>query len=83
MKKAIKLNPNISQLFNNKANALLNLAQIETNIQEKQNLLNEAIKNYEKAIKLNPNISQLFNNKANALSDLAQIETNIQGKQIF
>ena len=65
--KAIKINPNYSEAYNNKGiyNAKLNMYK-------------EAIKNYNKAIKLNQNLSEAYNNRGISKAKLNMYEEAIK-----
>jgi tetratricopeptide (TPR) repeat protein len=65
--KALKINPNYAGVWNNKGNALAELAKYK-----------EAIECYDKAIKLNPNSAYAWYNKGNALAELAKYREAIE-----
>jgi len=59
--KAVAMNPNHSQAFNNLGNALKNTG-----------LLNDSLKNFNKAINLNPNYAEFYSNRANVHDELGE-----------
>ena len=65
--KAIELNPDSTEAYNNKGNALRDLGK---NV--------EAIRVYDKAIELNPDNVAAYNGKGNALCDLGRKEEGIR-----
>jgi len=64
--KAIELNPNFAEAYNNRGAAYLNLKQYES-----------AIEDYGKAIELNPNDAEAYNNRGAAYALLSQHEREI------
>ena len=64
---AIKLNPDLTEAYNNRGNAKSRLKQYP-----------EAIKDYDQAIKLNPDLAEAYNNRGIAKSDLKQYQEAIK-----
>ena len=65
--KAIKINPNFAEAYNERGNALNELKQLEL-----------AIKSYDQAIKLNPKYADAYYNKGLVLHELKKIELAIE-----
>ena len=65
--KAIKINPNYAEIYNEKANALNQLKKQE-----------ESIENYDKAIKIDPNYADAYYNKGTVLHQLNKFEPAIE-----
>ena len=65
--KAIKINPNFAEAYNERGNALNELKQLEL-----------AIKSYDQAIKLNPKYADAYYNKGLVLHELKKIELAIK-----
>ena len=64
--KAIEINPDLDQAWNNRGVALANLGRSEA-----------AIADYDKAIEINPDLDQAWNNRGVALANLGRSETAI------
>ena len=64
--KAVQLNPNFPEAYNNLGLAL-----------HRKNMLDEAIESYQKAVQLNPKYSDAYNNLADALSIKGQIKAAV------
>ena len=74
-----KLNPNLSEAYNNRGLAKYYLANNKKESKEEYyKLMNEAIEEYNKAIKLNPNLSEAYNNRGNTKRRLQKIEEAIE-----
>ncbi|MBC8304090.1 MAG: tetratricopeptide repeat protein [Pelagibacterales bacterium] len=65
--KAIKINPNFAEAYNEQGNALTELKQLQL-----------AIKSYDQAIKLNPKYTDAYYNKGLVLHELKRIELAIE-----
>ena len=65
--KAIKINPNFAEAYNEQGNALNELKQLKL-----------SIKSYDQAIKLNPKYTDAYYNKGLALHELKRIELAIE-----
>ena len=65
--KAIKINPNFAEAYNEQGNALNELKQLQL-----------AIKSYDQAIKLNPKYTDAYYNKGLVLHELKRIELAIE-----
>ena len=65
--KAIKINPNFAEAYNERGNALYELKQLQL-----------AIKSYNQAIKLNPKYADAYYNKGLVLHELKKIELAIK-----
>ena len=65
--KAIKINPNFAEAYNEQGNALNELKQLKL-----------SIKSYDQAIKLNPKYADAYYNKGLALHELKRIELAIE-----
>ena len=65
--KAIKINPNFAEAYNEQGNALNELKQLQL-----------AIKSYDQAIKLNPKYADAYYNKGLVLHELKRIELAIE-----
>mgnify|MGYP003951901365 CR=1 FL=1 len=65
--KAIKLNPNFAEAYNEQGNALNELKKLE-----------EAIKSYDNAIKINPKYADAYYNKGLVLHELKKLESAVE-----
>ena len=65
--KAIRINPNYAEAYNEKGNALSELKQ-----------LNAAIKNYDRAIEINPNYDNAFYNRGFVLQELLKLDDAVK-----
>ena len=65
--KAIKINPNYAEAYNEKGNALSELKQ-----------LNAAIENYDRAIEINPNYDNAFYNRGFVLQELLKLDDAVK-----
>ncbi len=63
MGKAIEINPNIAEVYNNRGVALKDLKRFNT-----------ALENYDKAIALRPDYAEAFNNRGNVFQELKQFD---------
>ncbi|NJD33993.1 MAG: tetratricopeptide repeat protein [Betaproteobacteria bacterium] len=66
--KAIRVNPNVAEAYNNRGNALLDLGRPE-----------EALASYDKALALEPDYAEAHTNRANALKDLKRFDEALAG----
>ena len=66
-KKAISLNPDYAEVYNNLGNAY-----------QDNEKLHDSIKAYEKAILLKPHYAQAYNNLGNALNDVGKLDEAIK-----
>ena len=65
--KAIRINPNYAEAYNEKGNALSELKQ-----------LNAAIENYDRAIEINPNYDNAFYNRGFVLQELLKLDDAVK-----
>ncbi len=65
--KAIELNPNFIEAYNNRENAYAHLK-----------LYNEALEDFNKAIELNPNLAEAYSNRGNAYSERENLDKAIK-----
>ena len=65
--KAIKIQPNFAEAYNNKGGCLVEIKQFEN-----------ALKNFEAAIKIKPNFAEAYNNKAIVLTKIKEYENALK-----
>ena len=66
-KKALKINPDYAQAYNNMGNALYDKGDLE-----------ESIESYKQALKINPDYADAYNNMGNALKDKGDLEASVE-----